>query len=512
MFHAGLTASEARERRRRCSTALRSPTRPGHAPLPAPALRRPAAARRHRHGLRRQPDAARPRRADHGPRRDGRGGDPRPVAALRARPRRGHPVHQPQSRPGRAHVRSGRRPVRRPPGRGGAGAASCSPTRATPTRAGLLRCVPRLGHTQDRRRGSTPSPARCPRSAPTFPAALRDALRARRASLPQRSRAPRARRASARPLLFPCGGAGSAAGRPPRPTAAAAPGRRRAARVDADQDATVKRSTRSSPCDDVTLERRRGRGLRPGRRIRQRQDDARLLSGLVVSPTAGRSSSTARRCRRELAERTRHAQARPDGLPEPRHDPEPPPHASARICGRSARKLGGLAARAPTSARRLARSVRLEPRHLDGSPHSSPAARAARRDRAGLRRRPALVVSTSPLGARRLRAGGDPEPAGRPQARRGGRLHLHLARPRGRPLPRRPHRGMYLGELVELGPAEAVFPRAAPPVHGGAALGRSRPSTPTPRPRIRLTGPIPSRRASDGLPLPHPLPPVRRGL
>ena len=55
------------------------------APLPAPALRRPAAARRHRHGVRLPAQGHRPRRADHRARRDHAGArarhDPRPHQA-----------------------------------------------------------------------------------------------------------------------------------------------------------------------------------------------------------------------------------------------------------------------------------------------------------------------------------------------------------------------------------------------------------------------------------------------
>ena len=69
--------------------------RPGqrHAPLPAPALGRHAAARGHRHGARQGPVAAHPRRADDRPRRDrrGRGARPRRRAARRVRHER--PLH-----------------------------------------------------------------------------------------------------------------------------------------------------------------------------------------------------------------------------------------------------------------------------------------------------------------------------------------------------------------------------------------------------------------------------------
>ena len=69
--------------RARCA----SPIPPGDGPLPVPALRRHAAARRHRHGPGLQPEAARARRAHHRPRRHGGGRGARPRAhAAPARP------------------------------------------------------------------------------------------------------------------------------------------------------------------------------------------------------------------------------------------------------------------------------------------------------------------------------------------------------------------------------------------------------------------------------------------
>ncbi len=91
----------------------------GHAPLPAPALGRDAAARRDRDGARLRPDAAHPRRADDRARRDRRGRGARPRRRPAGGVRHERPVHQPQPRRDREDVRARRRPLRGPSGRGG---------------------------------------------------------------------------------------------------------------------------------------------------------------------------------------------------------------------------------------------------------------------------------------------------------------------------------------------------------------------------------------------------------
>ena len=88
--------------------------------LSAPALRRPAAARGHRHGADGRAVAAGDGRADHGPRRDGRGGGARSRARAAPEAQLGHRLHQPQSRHRRADLRPHRRDVCRRAGGGGA--------------------------------------------------------------------------------------------------------------------------------------------------------------------------------------------------------------------------------------------------------------------------------------------------------------------------------------------------------------------------------------------------------
>ena len=90
------------------------PSRQGvPAPVPASALRRPAAARRHRDGLRQPPQGDRPRRTDDRPGRDHPGArarhDPRPHEAVWGR----GPVRDPRPRGGREPRRPDRRDVRR---------------------------------------------------------------------------------------------------------------------------------------------------------------------------------------------------------------------------------------------------------------------------------------------------------------------------------------------------------------------------------------------------------------
>ena len=98
---------------------------------------------------------------------------------------------------------------------------------------------------------------------------------------------------------------------------------------------------------------------------------------------------------------------------------------------------------------------------------------AARRDRPRLRRLAARRrLRRADLGARRLGAGGDPEPARRAAGPRERVVRLHLARPRRGALPVRPDR-----RAVPRAPHGARAGRgrvrgAAPSLHRGAALGR----------------------------------------
>ena len=85
--------------------------------LPAPVLRRHAAARDDRDGAGQQPAAAHRRRADHRARRDRPGPDPRPAPGPAARVRLGHRADHPRPRRHRRDRRRRAGDVRRPGGR-----------------------------------------------------------------------------------------------------------------------------------------------------------------------------------------------------------------------------------------------------------------------------------------------------------------------------------------------------------------------------------------------------------
>ena len=150
--HRGLHAArpvQAAEAERTALAALRkvriADPDSGHDAVPAPALRRHAAACRHRHGSGLRPEAAGARRADDRPRRHGRGRGARPGSDAAPRDRRRDPADRPQPRRDPLDVRSGRRDVRRPDRRGRPGATRCSTTPSTPTPSGCCAALPRHG-------------------------------------------------------------------------------------------------------------------------------------------------------------------------------------------------------------------------------------------------------------------------------------------------------------------------------------------------------------------------------
>ena len=222
-----------------------------------------------------------------------------------------------------------------------------------------------------------------------------------------------------------------------------------------------------------------GRDARSRRRVGQRQDDARAH--------AARASSSRRRGAVELDGRAARAAARRSG----RRDDVRACRSSSRIptrrstaatrCAGSSRrtlkKLAGIDGRGGRDADARADAVGAARRALRQRP-PEPAlgrAQAARRDRARVRRRSAARrLRRADVGARRLGAGGDPQPARSSCRRRSVSRYLFISHDLGvvRYVSDR-IAVLYLGRLMELGPAEVVFARAAPSLHRGAALGRA---------------------------------------
>ncbi len=187
-------------------------------------------------------------------------------------------------------------------------------------------------------------------------------------------------------------------------------------------------------------------------------------------------------------------------------------HSVRMIVGRALTKLAGL-----SGQRARGEAARPDPVGEAGRPLPLGAAvgavgrpQAARRHRPCLRRQPqAGGLRRADVGARRVGAGGDPQPAGRAAARRADGVPVHLARPRRRPLPVRPDRRALPGTADGAGPGRAGLLGPPPPVHRGAALRRAddrgrraaadqarRARSPAPRTRRRAASSRPAARAS----------------
>ena len=142
----------------------------------------------------------------------------------------------------------------------------------------------------------------------------------------------------------------------------------------------------------------------------------------------------------------------------------------------------------------LARSVRLEPRHLDvraGGALGRP--EAARRDRAVVRREPvAGAVRRADLGARRLGAGRHPEPARSTSSGAQGVSYVFISHDLAvvRYVADR-IAVMYLGQIVDVGPADAVFEAPHHP-YTEALLSAIPTLDPDAKARMKLHGTLPS--------------------
>ena len=171
--------------------------------LSAPALGRDAAAGGDRDGAGQGSGAPHPGRADHGARRDRRGGGARPRNPAPGRARYRRALHQPQPRGDLEDVRSRRGALRRAARRGGPGRA-----RAPGSEAPVHRRAPALH--PSRRSSQRSRQARHDPGVPPEPRhrdrrlRVRGSLRARRRALPRRGASTRDRRTRARePLLVP---------------------------------------------------------------------------------------------------------------------------------------------------------------------------------------------------------------------------------------------------------------------------------------------------------------------
>ncbi len=154
------------------------------------------------------------------------------------------------------------------------------------------------------------------------------------------------------------------------------------------------------------------------------------------------------------------------------------------------RELDSACRRAVRTGRAARRAAPPLPARALGRPAPARRARARARRRAGAARR-----RRARLGARRVGAGVDPQPAARPPARHGLLLPLHHPRPRDGRVPLRPRRGDVPRPDRRAAPTRRALRDAAAPVHAGAALGRGRAGPgvrSATRTRVVLEGDIPS--------------------
>ena len=225
----------------------------------------------------------------------------------------------------------------------------------------------------------------------------------------------------------------------------------RQARRAADRDRRPVEDVQASTARRARAGRRLGcdlarRDARARRRVRLRQDDVRAQRCSASSSRRAGSveldGRSARADAREAHDRRRARRCRSCSRTRTRRSTAAGP-CGASCAGRS-RSWPASRARRPTSASAtLSEAVRLPNRAVAATPGAALGRpEAARRDRARVRRRAAhRRLRRADLGARRLGAGRDPQPARRAAGRARHQLPVHLPRPRRGALPRRPHRG-----------------------------------------------------------------------
>ena len=465
------------------------------AALPAPAVGRDAAARRHRHRAGVGPEAAGPRRADDRARRHGRGERARPRPLAPGGDERRGPADRPQPRRHPDDVRPGRGDVRRQDRRGGRRRGGLRAPEA-PVHARAPALAPAARHPQDRA-GAVDDPGQ--------PAADRHGpadLRLRR-SLPAGRRAvPDGRPAGRR-------GRATVAGRAATTSTGSASWssrRRSSARTP---------STATWPCPSRTCRRPSTRAATTCRRWSRSNlelFDGETL-GLVGESGSGKSTLAKTILGIESPdaggniELDEHAlAARSTGRPTDDKRSiqmvfQNPDSALNRgwtarhILQRSVSKLTGLKGKAVNErVDKLAADLRLTQRHLDLKPRQlSGGLKQRAGDRPGVRRRPAdRRRRRADQRARRLGPGRDPQPAVRAAAQEPDQLPADLARPRRGALPRRPDRGA----STSAGSWRSAIPRPSSAARTTRTprrcCRRSRTSTARIARRILLEGEIPS--------------------
>ena len=322
-------------------------------------------------------------------------------------------------------VRPRRRAVCRRAGRGGHGRARCSTTRATPTPSAC--CAASRGAASARTTaGSTRSRASCRRPARDLPgcvfvdrcAIARD--RCRTDPPPPYD----ARRRPAQPLPLPRGGARPAAADARRRGDAGpvphegAPILRADRRGEDVQAVAATTSTRWPACRPSCGRARRWAWWASPAPARRR---SRASCSASPRPTrAARSSSTASVLAARVGKRSDDDVRAMQIVFQNPDSALNRSHTVRRLVGRALSRLAGLSgAKREERLRELTDSVRLQralPRRAAVGALRRP--QAARRHRARLRRRPAAGgLRRADQRARRVGAGGDPQPAGRPAAR-----------------------------------------------------------------------------------------------
>ena len=249
----------------------------------------------------------------------------------------------------------------------------------------------------------------------------------------------------------------------------------------------------------------------------QRQDDARANAARHrrADDAARVDARRARRSRRGSASASREEiRALQIVFQNPDSRAQPPPL-------RAADPAAGAEASSPASTGAAAEQRMLELMQL-GAPGRAlrqrqagaalGRAEAAARDRARVRRRPeARRLRRADVRARRLRPGGDPQPARRAAGASARSRYLFISHDLGvvRYVSDR-IAVLYLGRLMELGPAGGRLRRAAPSLHRGAALRRPDDRRRRARPDQARGRDPERRRPAVRLRLPHALPALPR--